>query len=149
MNEITYVRGSLFKTKREIIAHSVNTIGLFGAGVAKQIATFYPKAKESYLKSFNRGDWSLGKVQFVKCDDKIIANMATQNNVSKGDVQNTDYEACYEAFKKLLKYAKENGLGVALPKIGSGLGGGDWNEVEKQLLKAMAIYEVEVDVHYL
>ena len=45
------IKGDLLKAKEDIIIHQVNCQGAYGAGLAKQIANKYPKAKKEYVRS--------------------------------------------------------------------------------------------------
>lgn len=148
VGKLQYIHGDLFNTKREIIAHGCNTKGGFGSGVAGQIARLYPLARTAYFEKFKKEGWSLGEIQVVPINGKIIVNLATQNKYGRSGIY-VDYDACKQAFNNLFRYAEMHWLNIAMPKIGSGLAGGEWCEVELQLLKALESHEVEVDVYYL
>jgi O-acetyl-ADP-ribose deacetylase (regulator of RNase III) len=152
MPKLNYIQGNLFETNREIIGHSVNCRGAFGSGVAGQIAKLYPLARQAYLNKFKTDKWHLGEIQLCPIDKDgrqiVIANMAMQDTYGKTGVH-VDYKACFQAFSKLFRYASMHNDGIALPKLGAGLAGGSWLEVEKALLSALAPYDIEVDVYYL
>ncbi len=149
MGKLQYIQEDIFNTKRKVIAHGCNTQGAFGAGIAKQIARLYPIAKAAYLNKYQHDGWELGEIQVVPVTiDKIIVNMATQDNFGRNGIH-VDYKACELAFKKLLRYCEAHWLHIAIPKIGSGLGGGEWSRIEEILLKVLKKHEVEIDVHYL
>lgn len=145
---IQYINGNLFDTSRQIIGHAVNCRGGFGSGVAGQIARLYPLVRTAYLSKFKSEGWHLGEIQVVPVKDKIIVNCAMQDTYGRSGIH-VNYEACFQAFCKLFRYASMHQDGIALPKVGSGLAGGQWNLVEEQLLKALTIHEVNVDVYYL
>jgi hypothetical protein len=46
----------------------------------------------------------------------------------------------------LLDYADDLGMGVAIPRIGCGLGGGDWNVISNLLMEAMAGRTINLEV---
>lgn len=146
---IKNIRGNVFNSTLPVLAHSVNTRGKFGAGVALQIAKRYPAAKAAYLQKFTSSGWRLGDVQFVVLAEKIIANMALQKTYARTGVH-TDLSACQIAFEKLLDYCEQNDYGVAMPRVGSGLGGGQWEEIREVLEECSTVYpDVEVEVYYL
>jgi O-acetyl-ADP-ribose deacetylase (regulator of RNase III) len=117
--------------------------------MAYQITKYYPEAKAAYLKKFREVGWSVGEVQFVFLAEKIICNMALQDTYGRTGVH-TDLKACKAAFDILFKFCHESGFGVSLPKVGSGLGGGRWSEIERILLESLKPYSsVEVDIYYL
>jgi hypothetical protein len=137
---IEYVRGDVLKANADIIAHGVNCRGGFGKGIAGQIAKLYPHVRESYLAKHRTEGWKLGDVQYVLVRDTwMFANCATQDEYwSPGDASRVyvDYPAIKTVMQKLLLKAKppygspRPPCRVAMPKIGSGLAGGDWTQIE-------------------
>ena len=129
---IKYKTGDLLEASEDIIAHGVNCKGVMGSGVAKLIKDRYPKAYFYYWDYHNTDGWKPGMVQFVsQWDQKIIANCATQKAYMPRNVCHADYDAIREAMGILRDYAKFNNKSVAIPKIGAGLAGGDWDTIEK------------------
>ena len=142
---VKYIKGDLFSTDADIIAHGCNCRGGFGSGVAKIVATKYPKARHYYLDKFDEDGWNLGEVQFVpQWNGKIIANCATQDKYGYSGELNADYDAIRLAMSKVKDYAKDKNLTIAIPKIGAGLAGGDWNTIEAILNEVFGDYDVTV-----
>jgi len=146
---IEYVDGSVFNTNCDILAHGVNCQGGFGKGVAWQMGQLYPKAKQAYLAKFWNEGWKLGEIQFVESNGKIIANCATQDKYwqtgQKKEVL-VKYWAIRSCMVKLLVYAQSRDLSVAIPKIGAGLAGGDWNKIERKINNEFRDYPIKVYV---
>ena len=70
---------------------------------------------------------------YVESNNRIIANMITQQNVATypGEVV-VSYEGIRAALEDLNDKAVTLGIKeVAMPKIGAGLGGGDWSIIEQ------------------
>jgi len=133
---INYVRGNLFSTDCDIIAHGCNCRGGFGKGIAAHMAKLYPKAREAYLRKYKTEGWQLGDVQFVQNNGKIIANCATQDRYWKTGAKTVLVEcwAVRSCMAKIASYASAKKLSVALPRIGAGLAGGNWDKI-KQILE--------------
>ena len=148
MGRINYIKKDLFTTKKDVIAHGVNCMGAFGSGIAGQISKIYPHVKTAYLDKYQEKGWRLGDVQIVKLSTKIFANMATQKTFGKTGIH-VDYDACSNCFHKIVKYCTQNDFDFAMPMIGSGLGGGDWKEIENRLIEVLEKYNTRVDVHYI
>lgn len=148
MGTIQYIVGNIFETKRKVIAHGCNTVGGFGSGMAGQIAKLYPEVRTAYMNKYKRQGWKLGEIQIVSTEKFVVVNMATQKTFGYTGVH-INYDACDQAFEKLLIYAELHELDVAIPRIGSGLAGGKWELVEEKLLKNLKQYNVEVDVYSL
>jgi len=157
----------------DIIAHGVNCAGGFGSGLAGQIAKKYPKVKQEYLKKYNEGQeiyqpygWMLGDIQPVevqvpyecrydnqgkstdiKYTTKYIINCATQREYGSDGTEYVNYDAirdCMYAVKEF--WESKLGGGIAIPKIGSGLGGGDWEQIEDIILTVFEHENISVYV---
>lgn len=125
---VRYVTGDVLSSDAYVIAHGCNTRGSFGAGVAYHVARKYPHVKQAYFTKNASEGWKLGDVQFVNVSStQVIANCATQDRYG-GPGVHLDYEALETCMKKVKEFA--DGRPVALPKIGAGLAGGDWNRIE-------------------
>lgn len=142
---INYIQGSLFDTQNDIIAHGVNCQGVMGSGVAYGIRQSYPKAYTEYLEKFDQDGWKLGQVQFVQTvSGKTIANCATQYDYLPRNQCHADYAAIALAMTRVKEYAKNAGLSIAIPKIGAGLAGGDWEKVEAILKDVFTDYDITI-----
>jgi len=141
---IKYVKGDLFTTDANIIAHGVNCRGGFGSGIAGIIKVKYPKVRHYYLDKFEEEGWKLGDVQFVKLGsgDQYIANCATQDSYLPRGIQHVNYDAVEIAMKRLRNFAMVDNLTIAIPKIGAGLAGGDWNIIEEIINKVFDDYPI-------
>lgn len=116
-----------------IIVHGCNCLGVMGAGVALAVKIKYPAAYDVYMHVHNTAGLKLGDVTIAEVEkDIFVINANTQHYV--GGIKPINYEAvaqCFtlvqgfvEAFIKLRPGIKAE---VRFPKIGSGLGGGNWN----------------------
>lgn len=144
---ITYKKGDLIKSDEKHIAHGCNCSGGFGSGFAKQIAERYPAAREAYLYRHNSRGWKLGEVQLVGVGDGSgveIANCGTQQGYGRPDEgPYVSYVAVREAVRNLVKSWPN---GFAMPKIGAGLAGGNWDIISKIIEEESGSVEVRVYV---
>jgi O-acetyl-ADP-ribose deacetylase (regulator of RNase III) len=129
---LTHVKGDILESPYNI-AHGVNCQNAMGSGVAKAIYTKYPVVKESYRRLCeNQSPESLlGKVQCVYSAsmNKSIFNLFTQLHYGRDGKPYASLIAikeCFSYLNTLLLY--DNYL--AIPKIGCGLGGLRWEDVE-------------------
>jgi len=150
------VKGDIFKEVKDctIIAHGVNCIGKWGKGFVMPLAKYYPRSKTAYLEKYKDKGWKLGETQIVYAEPKnrmYIANCASQYDIygyKKGKVD-LDYEALFHSLKKVFKFAKENDLKVALPKIGCGLAGGDLKKVIKIIEGIEEHFGIESTMYFI
>lgn len=142
---VIYKKGDLLEAPEDIIAHGVNCMGAFGSGVAGAVAKKYPKARQYYFDKFEERGWNLGDVQFVpQWNDKIIANCATQKEYLPRGVLHANYVAIELVMKCVKDCGKAINKSIAIPKIGCGLAGGDWNIVKAILEDVFHDYDVTV-----
>ncbi len=130
---IEYIKGNVFNTDCDVIAHGCNAQGVMGLGVAKQVKKFYPDAFQVYRDYclLNNRDLSImGTVIWSVEKNIIIANCITQYNYGYDSKRYLDYDALRKSMAHIEAKAKIQGFkSVAMPKIGAGLGGGDWNTI--------------------
>lgn len=136
-NEMQVISGNLFDAFLDedvIIVHGCNAQGVMGSGVARFVRDNFPKAYYDYVRVFEEQQGlSLGQVIMSEVlPRRIIANAITQRYYGGDGKRYVDYDAVRESFRKVYTFAKDNNYGnVAFPKIGAGLGGGDWGVIEK------------------
>ncbi len=130
---IEYITGNVFETDCDVIAHGCNAQGAMGSGVAKQLKQFYPSAYQVY-RDFcirnNRDISIVGTVVWSVEEDMIIANCITQFKYGYDKKRYMDYDALRKCMANIEATGKvRNFKTIAMPKIGAGLGGGDWNTI--------------------
>ncbi len=153
------VQDDLFKNTSGIILHGCNCSGGFGSGVAGIIAKMYPEAQhEFFLKmdgyTYHRPNKeALGTIQPVKIyDDFYIVNGFTQLQYGGGGKRYASPDAIHKVLLATVIFATEKNLDVHVPKIGCGLGGIKWEEVEPYFVQAHKMLEavgLKLTVYYI
>lgn len=131
---IIYKQGNALLGEEQYLAHGCNCRGSFGYGIAGQIVKVFPHAKEAYMTKFQKEGWRLGEIQEVDCGTKIIINCATQyyyGNPAKSGRSYATYDAIRLVMKNLHQLSVQKDILIAMPKIGSDLGGLEWNKIEE------------------
>jgi O-acetyl-ADP-ribose deacetylase (regulator of RNase III) len=145
-------RGNLLDSSAPVIAHGCNCFNVMGAGVALAIRNKYPEVYKADLETV-RGDRNkLGtftKAQVEAEPIKIIYNLYTQYSMG-GDKVHLDYQALETSFEAMIIDLKKNKALrspiVAIPRIGCGLAGGNW-DVVKEIIQNLAVkYTIPVFV---
>lgn len=132
-----FENSNLLDVQTGIVCHGCNAQGVFGAGVAKQVAQKYPKSRLSYLnhiEEMHRRDLdALGTVDFYPVSqDLLIANMVTQQFYGTQGKVYVDYAAIYATMQRVIDISKKLNLSVHIPyMVGCGLGGGDLDTITK------------------
>ena len=139
---LIYKVGDLTKAPEYCIAHGCNAQGVMGSGVAKAIREAFPDAYRVYRSYYeSQHGLQLGANCYWDNDEKLIVNMITQDRYGKDGRRYVNYEAiatCLEGVDHEGRtrtelqgkpYDQNPFDSVALPKIGAGLGGGDWKVI--------------------
>lgn len=132
--KIKYVEGDLLLTDAPYILHGCNAQGVMGSGVAKAIRAKYPSAYSVYCLQHEKGEAKLGAVTFALQDDgKTVLNAITQEFYGRDGKQYVNYNAVRDALQRInwwfVVMYTDNAPEVAMPKIGAGLGNGDWDVI--------------------
>lgn len=132
------IKGNLLESDCDVWIHQANCFGTMGAGIAKQLVAKYPGVLEADLQ-FTVPIGSKQRLgyysQYVTPDGVTIINMYAQYRYGRGGTH-TDLKAMEMAFRSILRNTKGRKIGLPY-KIGCGLAGGDWNEVQP-LLESLA-----------
>lgn len=127
-------QGDLFEAIEEarplLIAHVVNSIGKWGKGFTEPLSRKYPFAETTYRKWSSRG-LSLGKTLIVPVARRIfVAHMCAQDGVySRNNPVPFNLEALKLALIPVGEFAYATGCPIWMPKIGAGLGRGNWDDI--------------------
>ncbi|MFZ4863246.1 macro domain-containing protein [Sphingobacterium sp. Mn56C] len=133
---VTYIEfGNIFNLQGiSNYAHGCNCAGAMGKGIALQFKNKFPKMYIEYKRLCKEELFSLGDIYTYDYGNGTIFNLGSQITWrTKADIN-----AIESSLIKMLSYAQQNNiLKIALPKIGAGLGGLNWNDV-KSLINIVA-----------
>ncbi|WP_280454179.1 macro domain-containing protein [Nocardia brasiliensis] len=137
-----------------ILAHICNNIGAWGAGFVLAVSSRWPEPEQEYrrwhrTRAANDNDFSLGAVQLVKVGEGLyVANMVAQNGIrtSPGDTP-IRYDALDRCLSTLAGHALDLHASVHMPRIGTGLAGGDWLKIEPLILQRLCGNGIQVTVY--
>lgn len=131
----------------DIMAHGCNSRGVMGAGVAKLIRDRYPRVFNEYKRFCgsiycrpgrnvytheNFSEFPVGHWGRPMRKDGYIISCITQGSYGRSEKQYVNYDALKECIQGIDEFCIEKDINrVAMPKIGAGLGGGDWNKISK------------------
>jgi O-acetyl-ADP-ribose deacetylase (regulator of RNase III) len=136
--------GDLFTSDAPAIGHGVNTVGVMGSGIAVMFKKHHPGMYDVYREMCQDKDLNPGEI-FVWLDEKqrYIYNIASQDNPGS----NARLEWLEAGLHEALTDADARGLDrIALPRIGAGIGGLDWESVYLLMQVLVRNYECDIEV---
>jgi len=133
---IKYVTGDLLGATQKVIIHGCNAQGVMGSGVARQIRARWPNVYEVYHLKHKVFGLDLGDIiPVATLDGKIIVNCITQDGFGRSGNRYVNYDAIARCMEQLNdRISNWEVSEIAMPRIGAGLGGGDWNIIEQIIL---------------
>ncbi len=129
---IVFKKGNILESGADALVNTVNTQGVMGKGIALQFKKAFPYNFKIYVDSCKAGELSPGKLLIVKDQDLLggtrwIINFPTKTSWRKP----SEYEYIEKGLDELVRRLPEMAVSsVAIPPVGSGNGGLDWNRVK-------------------
>ncbi|HEY5511884.1 MAG TPA: macro domain-containing protein [Prolixibacteraceae bacterium] len=129
---IHYKSANLLESEAEALVNTVNTVGVMGKGIALQFKSQFPNNFKLYANACKTNEISVGKL-FVTEENsllggrKIIINFPTKTDWKKP----SEYSYIESGLIDLVRIIKEKNIkSVAIPPLGAGNGGLEWNKVK-------------------
>ena len=136
---IHYTSGNLLHADVDALVNTVNCVGVMGRGIALQFKHAYPGNFAAYARACKAAEVRPGRM-FVYdtgalSGPRFIVNFPTKRHWK----EKSRIEDIESGLTDLGRAIEENGIrSIAIPPLGAGLGGLDWNEVKPRIEQAMA-----------
>lgn len=143
---IRFVQGDILQADAEALVNTVNCVGVMGRGIALQFKNVFPANFRAYEAACQRKEVQPGRMFVFDIGEltspRYIVNFPTKRHW-RGKSRIEDIQAGLAA---LVDEIRERSIrSIAIPPLGSGLGGLDWAEVRPLIAQALAaLPEVEV-----
>ncbi len=152
---IEYVAGDAtapIGTGSRIIVHVCNDVGGWGAGFVLAISRRWSLPESEYRRwhaDRERNGFGLGEVQLVQVETELfVANLIGQHGIRRSGLQPPiRYDAVSAGLAKVRTYAITRRATVHMPRIGCGLAGGKWEEVEPIVEQQLTSHGVNVTIY--
>jgi O-acetyl-ADP-ribose deacetylase (regulator of RNase III) len=135
---IEYKSGDILTEDAEALVNTVNTVGIMGRGIALRFKGAFPENFKAYRAAIKRHEIQPGRM-FVfdmkrLTNPRYIINFPTKRHW-RGKSRLSDIESGLEA---LVTEVQTRGIrSIAIPPLGSGLGGLDWADVRPRIERAL------------
>lgn len=135
---IEYKSGDILREDVEAIINTVNCVGVMGRGIALQFKNAFPENFRAYVAACKKGEVQPGRMFMFSTgqltNPRFIINFPTKRHWH-GKSRMEDIEA---GLKELVDTIRRYNIhSIAIPPLGSGLGGLDWAEVKQLIEKAL------------
>ncbi len=154
--KIQYLKGDATNPtgdNNKVIVHICNDLGKWGKGFVLAISKRWAKPEQVYRDSFKQEPKpSLGHVQFVQVEGSLtVANIIGQHGIrsprNKTAPAPIRYDAVEQGLIAIASFAVDEGASVHMPRIGCGLSGGSWEEMEPIIERTIISKCVDVFVY--
>jgi len=146
---IHYITGNILDSKAQALVNTVNTMGVMGKGIALQFKKAYPNNFKAYERACKNKEVQVGKM-FVTADsntitgERLIINFPTKTSWRKP----SEYKYIEYGLDDLIKVIEEKKIkSIALPPLGAGNGGLNWEIVKKLIEHKLGHLDVNVYVY--
>lgn len=145
---IRIVSGNMLDAKVEALVNTVNTVGVMGKGIALQFRNTFLHNYKVYKEACKNKTFHTGEILVVKDRDingeKFIINFPTKEHW-KGASR---YEFIESGLKALSNFiSKKNIKSIALPPLGCGNGGLDWEIVKPMIERHLDGLDCDIQVY--
>jgi O-acetyl-ADP-ribose deacetylase (regulator of RNase III) len=143
-----FTQGNLLDAKVEAVVNTVNTVGVMGKGIALMFKERFPENYKAYAAACEAEEVKIGKM-FVTAGvelsgPKWIINFPTKTHWRKP----TKLEWIRQGLEDLKRVIREKNIrSIAIPPLGCGNGGLNWQEVRSLIEAALIDVDVKAIVY--
>ena len=143
---VTILSGDLFQSEAQTLTNAVNTVGVMGKGIAAVFKKRYPDMYADYTRRCQAGTVKLGEPYLFNGSlfGKWVLNFPTKAHWR----QPSELESIRTGFRYLRSHITSWGItSLAVPALGCGAGGLDWETVMPVIYEGAANLGVPVEIY--
>ena len=146
---IKYISGNILESSAEALINTVNTVGVMGKGIALQFKKAYPNNYKAYVKACENKQIEIGRLFIFKdsnlnSGEKYIINFPTKKDWRKPSEYSFVDSGLDDLIRILIKYEIKS---VAIPPLGAGNGGLEWERVRKMIECKLEDLDLDIIVY--
>lgn len=162
MSKITYLIGDATRPQGEglkVIVHISNNVGTWGKGFVLALSARWKLPEQSYREWYRdraEAPMLLGMVDWTQPEaDIMVASMIAQDGINRSTMRSHAAPIRYEAVEAGLEVVadailrKRRRATVHMPRIGCGLAGGTWDQIEPIIQRQLCHRGISATVYDL
>lgn len=135
---IEYVSGDIIQCQAQALVNTVNCVGVMGRGIALQFKNAYPDNFKAYEKACKEKSVQTGRMFVFETETltnpQFIINFPTKQHWRDPSRMEYIENGLVDLISVIRKY---NIQSIAIPPLGAGLGGLDWQKVRSLIVNAL------------
>ncbi len=146
---LNYKTGNLLESEAEALVNTVNTVGVMGKGIALMFKERFPANMEAYSQACKENKVKTGKM-FVTHTNELVNPQWIVNFPTKQHWRaKSKIEWIEEGLKDLRAFIIDNNIrSIAIPPLGAGNGGLDWNNVLPLIQKHLGdMTDIDIQIY--
>lgn len=143
-----FVEGNLFDSNAEALVNTVNTVGVMGKGVALQFKERFPVNFKLYEAACKRGEVQIGKMFITSTDSMLNPKWIINFPTKKHWIHPSKYEYIEFGIDDLIQQIEKlNIQSIAIPPLGAGQGGLDWEIVKEMIQRKLGHLNMDIIIY--
>lgn len=144
-----YITGNLLDSEAEALVNTVNTVGVMGKGIALQFKKQFPTNAKLYEEACKENAIEIGKLLVTKdtslhSGEKLIINFPTKKHWRSP----SEYSYIEAGLEHLVEIINQYNIkSIAIPPLGAGNGGLNWETVKQLLNKYLINVNCEIYIY--
>jgi O-acetyl-ADP-ribose deacetylase (regulator of RNase III) len=134
---IQFVTGDILRAEVDALVNTVNCVGIMGRGIALQFRNAFPENFKAYVQACKRGEVQPGRMLVFETGmmrPRYIINFPTKRHW-RGKSRMEDIDSGLDALRDEITARRIRS--IAIPPLGSGLGGLYWPDVRSRIEAAL------------
>lgn len=142
---IKFTTGNLLEAKADVLVNTVNTVGVMGKGIALMFKERFPENFRQYAAACKAQKVRTGEMFVTRVNEldgpQWIVNFPTKQHWRSP----SQLAWVIEGLKDLRKFLTENNVSsIAIPPLGAGNGGLDWDKVKPEIEKELGQLDIDI-----
>ncbi|MBL7913989.1 MAG: macro domain-containing protein [Bacteroidia bacterium] len=142
-----FISGNLFESNAEALVNTVNTVGVMGKGVALQFKERFPANYISYASACKKEEVKIGKMFITPTDSMMNPKWIINFPTKKHWMHKSSFWFIESGLDDLVtQIEKLNIQSIAIPPLGAGQGGLNWEKVKELIQMKLGHLNIEISV---